>query len=279
VYLASIKSIFSTLQVLSNQETKMAPALIAVIVGWISGMIVNYLSDVLPYRRSFAAPFCIQCGAPMKLLNYLFWPRRCEICGKHRSIRSWLVEIVFVGFSLWLWYGPPQTFGFFGGLILMLYFGVVTVIDAEHRLILHPVSLVGAALGAVVGVYLHGVYSTLLGGAAGFGLMLILYYLGVVYVQLIAHRKRKLAERRADSAQEEQGEVGEGIGFGDVNLSGVIGLMLGWPGIVAGLVLGIILAGIASLGYILYMILSKRYHPNMALPYGPYLVAAAVFLL
>jgi leader peptidase (prepilin peptidase)/N-methyltransferase len=155
----------------------------------------------------------------------------------------------------------------------------VTVIDLEHRLILHPVSLIGVALGAGIGIYLHGVYLTLLGGAVGFGIMLILYYLGVGYVRLITRRKRKLAEQQAVESQEEQGEMGEGLGFGDVNLSGVIGLMLGWPGIIAGLILGIILAGIASLGYILFMVLSKRYHPNMALPYGPYLVAAAVVLL
>jgi leader peptidase (prepilin peptidase)/N-methyltransferase len=186
---------------------------------------------------------------------------------------------VFIGISIWLWSGPSQALGFLGGLTLMIYFGVVTIIDAEHRLILHPVSMFGAVLGTVIGIYLHGVYSTLLGGAAGFGFMLILYYLGIGYVWLLNRRKRKLAEERVEDFQEEQGEVGEGLGFGDVNLSGVIGLMLGWPGVIAGLVLGILLAGIASLGLIVIMLLGKRYRPNMALPYGPYLVTAAVVLL
>ncbi len=40
-------------------------------------------------------------------------------------------------------------------MIVMIYFGIITVIDLEHRLILHPTSLVGAMLGFFVGTYIH----------------------------------------------------------------------------------------------------------------------------
>ena len=71
-----------------------------------------------------------------------------------------------------------HTVGFIGSIIgawvLLLYFGVVTVIDLEQRLILHPVSLVGAVIGLVVGFWLHGWVDTLAGGAAGFLMMFLL---------------------------------------------------------------------------------------------------------
>lgn len=71
----------------------------------------------------------------------------------------------------------------------------------------------------------------------------------------------------------------EALGFGDVNLSGVIGLMLGWPGIAAGLILTIFIAGIVSLVYLLIRLLTRRYQAFMAIPYGPFLVASAIILL
>ena len=54
--------------------------------------------------------------------------------------------------------------------------------------------------------------------------MLALYYSGFVYLRI----SRKLRGK-------EPGET-EALGFGDVNLSGIIGLLLGWPGILLGLI-------------------------------------------
>jgi len=157
--------------------------------------------------------------------------------------------------------------GYWLGMILLAYLGVVTVIDLEHHLILHPVSLAGVILGFGIGIWLHGLRATLLGGLIGFLGMLSFYYLGILFVRLSARL-------RGQSIGED-----EGIGFGDVNLSGVIGLLLGWPGILAGLLLAILLGGIASLLYLLFMITVRRYQPSLALPYGPFLAASAIILL
>jgi prepilin signal peptidase PulO-like enzyme (type II secretory pathway) len=69
------------------------------------------------------------------------------------------------------------------------------------------------------------------------------------------------------------------LGFGDVNLSGVLGLMLGWPLILIGLVIAVLVGGIVSLIYILIMLLTGKYHSFMALPYGPFLVLGAMILI
>lgn len=241
--------------------------MLIIILGWIAGAMINYLADVLPIYRRFVAPECMQCQAKQSFLNYLIWPRRCIACGKRRGLRTWIVEGVAIVATVWMWAAPPYRLPFVLGYILLIYFGVVVVIDLEHRLILHPVSLVGVALGLVTGIWLHGLRSTLLGGLAGFGGMLGLYIFGIILVRLLSLlRGRGVAD-------------GEALGFGDVNLSGVLGLMLGWPGIVAGLFLAVMLGGVVSLLYMVVMIARRRYQAFSAIPYGPFLVAGAVILL
>lgn len=235
-------------------------------LGWISGIGVNYLADVLPYKRTFVRPFCLACGEVQSWWISLVWPRRCSDCEARRSLRVWIVEIVFVGFSLWLWTAPPEGLGYWLGLILLLYFGVVVVIDVEHRLILHPVSLVGALLGLGIGIWMHDVRSTLIGGAAGFGIMLALHGFGHLFGRLMARLRGASIDEVA-------------LGFGDVNLAGVLGLLLSWPGIVGGLLLAILLGGVVSLFYMLIMFIRRRYRALTAIPYGPFLVASAILLL
>jgi len=69
------------------------------------------------------------------------------------------------------------------------------------------------------------------------------------------------------------------LGFGDVNLSGILGLLLGWPGIVLGLTLAILTAGAVSLIYLLVMLILRKYRLYAAVPYGPFLIAGAVILI
>lgn len=236
------------------------------ILGWICGALVNYLADVLPLRRRIVPPFCVKCEKPFPLKNYLLWPRRCPDCGTRRSFRTWLVEFCAVAIAVWLWLAPPGMLGFWGGLALLAYFGVIVVIDVEHHLILHPVSLFGAGFALIIGVWLHGLVPTLLGGLAGFGIMLIFYYIGVLFAHF-------MARRRGDAAE------GEALGFGDVALSGVLGLLLGWPTILVGLFLGILFGAVASVIFLLSMLLFRRFRLFAAIPYGPFLIAGAVVLL
>jgi prepilin signal peptidase PulO-like enzyme (type II secretory pathway) len=62
------------------------------------------------------------------------------------------------------------------------------------------------------------------------------------------------------------------FGFGDVTLSGLIGLIVGWPGVILALFSGIMIGGIFSLGYLLIMIVRRRYTAFMPIPYSPFLV-------
>jgi leader peptidase (prepilin peptidase)/N-methyltransferase len=237
-----------------------------ILIGWVSGSLVNYLSDVLPEERALARPTCRECGANFQLMSYLVWPQRCGNCGKRRPLRVWIVYLISMLAVYWLWVTPGEKLPDLASLVVLVYFGLVVVIDIEHRLILHPVSWVGAGLGLLVGSYLHGFWATILGGLAGFGIMLAFYGLGIAYAYLSARRK---GETQFEDA----------LGRGDVYLTGVIGLMLGWPGVVAGIFLAVLLAGGLSLVYAAVMLLAGKYHSGLAIPYGPFLVAGAVILL
>jgi prepilin signal peptidase PulO-like enzyme (type II secretory pathway) len=240
--------------------------ILAALLGWLAGVIINYISDVLPSRRQLAKPSCLYCDNRYPWINYFVWPRRCPQCKQSRAWRSWVVELFTILATLWLWQNPPLRIGFAAGYALLIYFGIVIVIDIEHRLILHWVSLFGAVLSLLLGVYIRGWQATLFGGLAGFGIMFSLYFLGILFVRFINRRRMRTSE-------------GEALGFGDVILGGVLGLLLGWPAIVLGLVMAFLLGGIFSLLYLLAMIFFGRYRSFSAIPYGPFLIAGAAGLI
>jgi leader peptidase (prepilin peptidase)/N-methyltransferase len=240
--------------------------LLAIIPGWLLGMLVNYLADVLPLRRKLTQPFCIVCDTNQSWLNYLVWPKRCPACNQRRSIRVWIVEGLFIVASVLVSFFPPAKVGYWLGMVVLAYFGVIVLIDLEYRLIMHPVSIFGAVLGLLVGIIRVGLVRSLIGGVVGFGIMWLIYLLGVLIIKLVNRRRGPMVNDVA-------------FGFGDVNLSGVLGLMLGWPLIIVGLVIAVLIGGLVSLIYIVVMLVTRKYQAFAALPYGPFLVIGAVLLI
>ncbi len=242
---------------------------IAALIGLLSGLLVNYLSDILPVRRRLAQPLCLNCGQPQPLINYLIWPRTCENCHRRRSSRTWVVEALSIGMALWMWNSPEvqQRLGIVLGAVVLIYFAVIFVIDFEHRLILNPTTIFGAVLGVLVGVVLNGPVKTLIGGAVGYGLMFGLYYLGYLFTKLMARIQGRTIDEVA-------------LGFGDVNLTGVLGLMLGWPNVIVALFISVLSAGLIGGLLMLGKIFSRKYRSFMtAMPYGPFLLLGAFLLL
>jgi len=243
-------------------------ALLILFIGWASGGLINYLADILPVRRQSAGPFCTNCDRPMPWMSYFIWPGECAYCHTRRSWRTWIVEIAAVFCAVWLWMAPPDKIGFVVGLALLLFFGLIVIIDVEHRLILQWVCLAGGIIGAVIGSWMNGFFEALIGGVIGFGTMLVLYCAGKLMLKLIAH-KRMGANRKKNEA----------LGFGDVILGGIIGLILGYQAILTALVIAIFIGSIYSLVYLIILVTSKRYRMLSIIPYGPFLIASTVFLL
>ena len=247
--------------------------LLPLLLGWLFGWVVNYLADVLPVDRKFSHPACPQCQTPYRWADYLFF-QNCAVCGKRRAARATLVQALLLIAAVLLWLFPRSGLPFILALPLLAYLTLVLVTDLEHRLILHPVSLFGAFLGLGTGIYLHGQHTTLagglvntlIGGAFGFGSMLVFYFVGEWYVRRMS-KKRKLPPDEV------------ALGFGDVNLAGILGMLLGWPAIVVGLFLAIFAGGLVSLVIVIGMLITKRYKASAAIPYAPFLILGAIYLL
>jgi leader peptidase (prepilin peptidase)/N-methyltransferase len=239
--------------------------IIPLLLGWLAGWLVNYLADVLPVTRRFSRPACPHCQTPYPWARYLLF-HNCTTCGTPRKWRPLVIQAVLTVAAALLWIYPRPGFPFAMAFILFIFLSLVFVIDLEHRLILHPVSLVGALLALGIGIYLHGIVITLIGGAVGFGVMLAFYFIGELYV-------RYMSKKRGINTDE------VALGFGDVNLSGILGLLLGWPLISAGLLFAVLAGGLISLIIILGMLIAKKYKAFTAIPYAPFLILSALYLL
>ncbi len=240
-------------------------------IGWVSGWIVNYLADVLPVTRRLSHPACAQCGHPYRLADYLLL-RPCRECGHRRGWRPWLVQLAMLAVSLYTW-TRPHAMGYALGILVLTYFGLVVVIDMEHRLILHPTSIVGALLAVGIGLRIHGLQATLLGGLVALIFMLALYYGGVLFSKYRARRMR---------AAGKETDAEEALGAGDVILATILGLLIGWSTIVPALVLGILLAGVVGIILVAAMIIRGLYGKQalmVFMPYGPYFILSAFIIL
>jgi prepilin signal peptidase PulO-like enzyme (type II secretory pathway) len=174
--------------------------------------------------------------------------------------------------SLLAWLRAPRM-GYWVALLILGYFAVIVVIDVEHRLILRPVSAAGAAMAIFIGSWQHGVLATLIGGLAGFVLMYLLYMLGVLFSRF--RRGRLIKQGRT-------GEDDEALGWGDVTLGVVLGLLLGWPLIFLALLLGILIGGAIGLIIVIAAVLRGAYGRQaltLFMPYGPSLVIGASCIL
>ncbi len=242
------------------------PLLYAILLGFIGGLFVNFIIEWFYVRRNFTPSDCENEIKEAGWFNYLIWPLGVKSCGVAKQVRIWVVEIFFIFVSVWLWFAPPEKVEYWWGYGLMLYFVIVIVMDMEYRVVLHPISISGGIIGLIFGTWLHGFVNSLLGGLAGFGIMFLLYKFGEVFIRWMGNRRGQ--------------EVNEiALGFGDVNIAGVVGLMLGWPGITLGLFIAIMVGGAVSFLYLVIMILLRRLKIFSAIPYAPFLIFSAFILL
>jgi len=244
---------------------------IAALAGFLSGIAVNGLADSLPYTRTVRTPTCSTCGGPRPqrawsgALAALTRSSQCLYCGASQILRRPIVEIVAAGWSVVLNLILPDPGQYWPSFVLSAILLLVIVIDLEHRLILHVVTGPAAVAMALLGSLdaSRGPVKTLTGGAVGFLVVLGLFLLGGLFARLIFRVRRQALDEVA-------------FGFGDVTLAGVIGLAVGFPGIVVALTIGVLAGGVFSLGFLLFMIARGRYVAFMPIPYSPFLVLGAL---
>jgi leader peptidase (prepilin peptidase)/N-methyltransferase len=232
--------------------------IIPVLLGILMGYLINYFSDEFPHSQRLGVPLCPNqaCRHPFTWKDYLLLTR-CRECGRRRSLRTFLVFTLAISAALYVWFRPSFGLGFVPGMLILTYLFLVGVIDFEYRLVLRTLSITGLVLSTLAGLLLHGWKSTIIGGMFGFGVMFVIYLLGTRFSRWIS-KKRNL----------ELGVAEEVFGSGDVTLAMILGLFLGWPLIVSGLLFGFFILGIFIIPFAIFLVISRRFQ-KLKLVYIP----------
>ncbi len=255
--------------------------LLAVVGGFIVGVLVNLLADDLPVRRyrrealrtPFASPSTIP-PAPhffprAPLIVWSGWGARLTGLGAFAS-PHWTRRLTVELFMPLVYIYIVATFGNEPRLLfLLLYaalFTLIAVVDMERRWILTS-TLIALACIVVVESIVTGadrIPQALRGAQYGFVIAVGVYILGIVF----AHGVGMLRRRR----------IGRTVfGFGDVWLVASCGLIVGWPNIGFALVLT---AFMGAAGALVVIFGPKRGRRGaFAIPYAPYIVLGTALVL
>ncbi len=242
--------------------------IVSALFGSAIGSFLNVCIDRLPTGRSLLRPpsHCETCQHPLSpkdlipVFSYLWLRRRCRYCHAPIPSRPFWVEVgsAFL-FAVTYWhYGLSVDFAvvaFYGCLFIVL-----GVIDLEHELILNKIVYPAAVVALVISIFrpppgiidislpwpLLGMVNGVIGGAIGFVFLLI---------PLLIYPK--------------------GMGWGDVKMAGLIGLVTGSRLVLVALLMGVILGGLVA-GILLLLKIRKR---KEAIPFGPFLSLATMATL
>ena len=233
------------------------------VFGLAIGSFLNVVVYRVPRGESVVKPrsHCPGCNTPIAerdnipVLSWLLLRGRCRHCAMRISLRYPLVElgtaVLFVIAALRhpgrTWLSVPAYCVFFAGLFAL------SLIDLETKRlpnrVLYPTLFLGGALLIAASLShhrLHRLADAAIGGAAAFAVLFVIHVV-----------------------------VPQGMAFGDVRLSGVIGVLVGWIAkaqVPVAIFLGFLLGSVVGVA----LIASGRSSRKSKIPFGPFLAAGAV---
>jgi leader peptidase (prepilin peptidase)/N-methyltransferase len=237
------------------------PPLAMFVLGCCIGSFLNVCIHRLPLGESvvFPASHCPACGQAIRcydnlpLLSFLMLAGRCRNCRAAIPWRYPLVELLagLLALGLHLRFGSSAATAVYGCFAAALV--VISVIDLDHRIIPDRITLPGIPLMGLAALLLLGAdwLSVSLGVLSGGG---SLWLVAWVYSRLTGK---------------------EGMGGGDIKLLAMIGALLGWPGVL----FTIFVASALGTAVGLAIMLRTRHGMKLAIPFGPFLSAAAVIYI
>lgn len=218
--------------------------LLAGTVGLIAGSVANAIIYRLPRGISWykGRSFCPECKHPLSIYDlvpiasYLLLRGKCHYCHSPIPTRYLLVE-VFMGLVFIL--GYLSNLGFLSYLMIWITV-VIAVMDWETMLVSPRLVRIWAIIVILNLISFHSLNINNL-----FGLFLGLGFMWSIW-------------------KFTNGKMGDG----DIEISAVLGLWLGWPKIINALWFAFVIGGI----YGAYLILSKKAKLKTAVPFGPFLI-------
>jgi|ERR1035437_87287 leader peptidase (prepilin peptidase)/N-methyltransferase len=233
----------------------------AFIFGAVVGSFLNVCIFRMPAKTSIIKPLsqCPHCHHPIRfydnipLISYIVLKGKCRDCGEKISWRYPLVELITATLSLLLFlqFGPTLI-----SLIFFIFTAVlivITFIDLDHQIIPDVLTLPGIPVFFLLAIFvvkipwLEALIGLLIGGG-------VLFAIAFVYELLTKH---------------------EGMGGGDIKLLAMIGGFLGWKSLIFILLFSSFSGAIVGIAAMII----KKQDMKYAVPFGPFLSAAAVAYL
>jgi leader peptidase (prepilin peptidase)/N-methyltransferase len=235
------------------------------VFGAVVGSFLNVCIFRLPAEASIVKPRsqCPYCHHPIRncdnipLISFIILRGKCRDCGGKISWRYPLVELITALLALLLFLKFSLSLNFLIFFIFTAVLIVITFIDLDHQIIPDILTLPGIPIFFLAAIFLldrpwnlpwlEALLGLLIGGG-------ILFTIAFVY-ELISKR--------------------EGMGGGDIKLLAMIGGFLGWKSLIFILLFSSFSGAIVG---ITAMIIKKQ-DMKYAVPFGPFLSAAAVAYL
>ncbi len=247
-----------------EQLTELTPPWVLASCGGVIGLLVGSFLNVVVWRvprgESLIRPgsACPRCGHPIRprdnvpVLSRMVLHGRCRDCTAPISRRYPLVELG-TGLAFALVVAVLGLRWELGAALCLTAIGIaLALIDLEHKRLPDAIVLAGyvvtVAFLLVPGLLMHRGGDVLRAGLCGAGLF------GLYFLMLIVYPG--------------------GMGFGDVKLAGLLGLVLGWVGygaLAVGAFGAFLLGGLFTLG----LVVAGRAKRGTAVPFGPWMILAA----
>ena len=246
--------------------------LLIFILGLSVGSFLNVVICRLETEESIVAKrsHCPQCGAVLSwrdlipVLSFVFLLGKCRSCGKKISWQYPVIEIataclfllifnfqfsIFNEFSILNF----QTLNLFYYLIIICFLIIIFVYDSRHYIIPDKVVFPAIIIAGIFNfqfsifnefsIFKFSILSAILAG--GFFLSLVLF------------------------------SKGKWMGMGDVKLAFLMGLILGWPNILAALFLAFLSGAVVGVALIIF----GKKGLKSQIPFGPFLAGATVLMM
>ena len=231
------------------------------VFGAVVGSFLNVCIFRLPAEASIVKPRsqCLYCHHPIRnhdnipLISFIILRGKCRDCGGKISWHYPLVELITALLALLLFLKFGLTLNFLIFFIFTAVLIVITFIDLDHQIIPDILTLPGIPIFCLAAIFLLKIpwLEALLGLLIGGG---IFFTIAFVY-ELITKR--------------------EGMGGGDIKLLAMIGGFLGWKSLIFVLLFSSFSGAIIGITAMLI----KKQDMKYAVPFGPFLAAAAVAYL
>jgi leader peptidase (prepilin peptidase)/N-methyltransferase len=234
----------------------------AFIFGAVVGSFLNVCIFRMPAKTSIIKPLsqCPHCHHPIRfydnipLISYIVLKGKCRDCGGKISWRYPLVELLTAVLSLFMFIKFGLTLNFLIYFIFVSVLIIIAFIDLDHQIIPDVLTLPGIPIFFLLAVFvvkdvpwLDALIGLLVGGGVLFGIAFV--------YELITKR--------------------EGMGGGDIKLLAMIGGFLGWKSLIFILLFSSFSGAIVGIAAMII----KKQDMKYAVPFGPFLSAAAVAYL